>query len=191
MTLYNLKSEDGQWRITKFDNGLNVESSYLTSETECECPAGSRPVCRHRTMLPRMLNVGAEDSGMFYDFDADQFLEPLSDAEDTQSVIVSPSYQYDEYECPGHVASSDNAKICALCGTHVDSLRPDDEVEARSALSTSSPTEPILSGLQEEQILMGFHQPKLVEAMRQSNEILDDVVKAAPHPSIGAIKRRI
>lgn len=90
MSLYNLHSADGQWAITKFDNDLNVESSYITSELECSCPAGSCPTCRHRQMLPKMLHVGAEDSGMFYDFDHDQFLEPLSDADDTQPVIVSP-----------------------------------------------------------------------------------------------------
>ena len=94
MTLYNLKSSDGQWRITKFDDQLNVESSYITSETECECPAGVRPSCRHRQMLPRMLNVGAEDSGMFYDFERDVFLEPI-EGEDTQPVIISP-IEYDE-----------------------------------------------------------------------------------------------
>ena len=29
MTLYNLRSADGDYRITKFDSGLNPESSYL------------------------------------------------------------------------------------------------------------------------------------------------------------------
>lgn len=76
MTLYNLKSADGDWRITKFDNELNVESSYLVSRDACECPAGHRPSCRHRQMLPKMLAAGAEDSGMFYNFDHDVFLEP-------------------------------------------------------------------------------------------------------------------
>lgn len=90
MTLYNLKSEDAIWRITKFDNDLNVESSYTTSEAECSCPAGARPSCRHRQMLPKMLAIGAEDSGMFYDFDKDQFLEPMAYEEDTQPAIVSP-----------------------------------------------------------------------------------------------------
>ena len=91
MTLYNLKSSDGHWRITKFTNDLEVESSYITSLQECECPAGSRPTCRHRQMLPKMLSIGAEDSPMFYDFERDQFLEPISnDLEDTQPAIVSP-----------------------------------------------------------------------------------------------------
>lgn len=86
MALYNLRSADGQWIVTKFDNDLNVESSYAVSESECACPAGSRPTCRHRQMLPKMLAVGAEDTPMFYNYDSDQFLEPI--AGDTD--IISP-----------------------------------------------------------------------------------------------------
>ena len=121
MALYNLKSSDGAWRITKFDNDLNVESSYITSEAECECPAGSRPTCRHRQMLPKMLNVGAEDSGMFYDFERNQFLEPITDEEDTQPAIVSPV----EDELPPQAAQ--------------DMLSP-------SALTLTSTTHPAISG---------------------------------------------
>jgi hypothetical protein len=32
-----------------------------------------------------------------------------------------------EEECPGHVASIMDPKVCGRCGTHVDSLRPDDD----------------------------------------------------------------
>lgn len=32
-----------------------------------------------------------------------------------------------EQNCPGHVASEKNPKICGRCGIHIDSLRPDDE----------------------------------------------------------------
>lgn len=76
MALYNLRSADGDWRITKFDNDLNPESSYLVSREACECLAGHRPSCRHRQMLSRMLAAQAEDSPMFYDFDRDQWLAP-------------------------------------------------------------------------------------------------------------------
>lgn len=31
---------------------------------------------------------------------------------------------YAEENCPGHVASPANAKICGRCGIHIDSLRP-------------------------------------------------------------------
>lgn len=30
-----------------------------------------------------------------------------------------------EENCPGHVASEHDPKVCGLCGTHIDSLRPD------------------------------------------------------------------
>ena len=67
--LYNCKSINGDYRITKFDEDLNVESSYLCTETECECPAGRRPKCRHREMLPYFLNKKAVDTHLFFDFD--------------------------------------------------------------------------------------------------------------------------
>lgn len=72
MTLYNLRTDGDQWRITKFDNDLNVESSYLLSEAECECPAGHRPSCRHRQMLPAMLAQGICNKSMFWDFETSQ-----------------------------------------------------------------------------------------------------------------------
>jgi hypothetical protein len=79
MTLYNLRSDGDGYRITKFDNDLNVESSYLLSEHACECPAGHRSSCRHRQMLPHMLAAGLADSAGFYDFETRQVLVPISD----------------------------------------------------------------------------------------------------------------
>src|SRR5579859_3386306 len=34
---------------------------------------------------------------------------------------------FTEETCPGHVASPDDPKTCDRCGTHIDSLRPDEE----------------------------------------------------------------
>lgn len=67
-TLYSLRTDGDQFRITKFVDG-EVESSYLCSEVECECPAGHRPSCRHRQMLPMMLATGIVNSHWFWDFD--------------------------------------------------------------------------------------------------------------------------
>jgi hypothetical protein len=70
MTLYNLKSTpSGDYRITKFTTDLEVESSYTLTRTECTCPAGALPTCRHRKMLPAMLAEGICDSGEFMDYD--------------------------------------------------------------------------------------------------------------------------
>lgn len=66
--LYNCHTDGDQHRITKFNDG-EVEASYLCSETECQCPAGHRPTCRHRMMLPMFLHRGAVDSWWFLDWD--------------------------------------------------------------------------------------------------------------------------
>lgn len=31
---------------------------------------------------------------------------------------------FTEEDCPGHIASAGNPKICGRCGIHIDSLRP-------------------------------------------------------------------
>lgn len=66
--LYNLRTSDLGYRITKFTDG-EVESSYLTSDQACDCPAGHRTSCRHRQMLPQMLARHLADSDLFWDFD--------------------------------------------------------------------------------------------------------------------------
>lgn len=72
-TLYSAKStidKDGTlaYRITKFVDG-EVESSYLTTPATCDCPAGVRPSCRHRQMLPAMITEKIINTHFFYDFD--------------------------------------------------------------------------------------------------------------------------
>lgn len=74
MILYNLKIEDNSFRITKFDDDLNPESSYLVSEIACECPQGHKPKCRHRIMLPLMKDRAG--SAWFYRFDDKQWYDP-------------------------------------------------------------------------------------------------------------------
>jgi hypothetical protein len=68
-SLYNCRHDGDQYRVTKFDEDMNVESSYLTDGVECDCPAGVRPTCRHRQMLPKFLareHVGDE---WMFDYD--------------------------------------------------------------------------------------------------------------------------
>ena len=72
-SLYSLRTEGTKaafqdHRTTKFVDG-EVESSYLCTETECECPAGHRPSCRHRQMLPQMLAHGIANTHWFMDWD--------------------------------------------------------------------------------------------------------------------------
>lgn len=73
MILYSAKSTidaegHSTTRITKFVDG-EVESSYLTTPATCDCPAGVRPTCRHRQMLPHMIQCDIINTHWFYNFD--------------------------------------------------------------------------------------------------------------------------
>jgi hypothetical protein len=63
--LYNCHTDGDGYRITKFDRDGEVESTYLTTDTTCECPAGHRHTCRHRQMLPMFRARGLIDSPWF------------------------------------------------------------------------------------------------------------------------------
>ena len=69
MSLYNAKSTDDAVRITKFDEDFDVESSYITSRSTCECLAGARNSCRHRQMLPEFISAKRIDTSWFLDWD--------------------------------------------------------------------------------------------------------------------------
>ncbi len=79
MNLYNCKHADSGYRLTKFTKDYEVESSYVVSAEGCDCPAGIRPVCRHRTMLPFFLEHNHVDDGWFFIWDTRQWLRPIDD----------------------------------------------------------------------------------------------------------------
>lgn len=67
--LYNCRHSGDQYRITKFDSDMNPQGSYLLSLEECECPAGVRPTCRHRQMLPKFIARSHVGDEWMFDFD--------------------------------------------------------------------------------------------------------------------------
>ncbi len=81
MTLYNCKHAGDEYRITKFDSFGNVESSYLCTTSECDCPAGVRPSCRHRQMLPKFIEREAIDTGWMLDFDRGGWVDNRTEEE--------------------------------------------------------------------------------------------------------------
>lgn len=68
-SLYNCKHSGDQYRISKFDSDFNLETSYLCDLTACECPAGHRPSCRHRDMLPKFIARDHIGDNWFFDHD--------------------------------------------------------------------------------------------------------------------------
>lgn len=78
--LYNCKHSGDQYKITKFTEHMDVESSYLLTETECQCPAWEkRGKCRHLEMLPRFIAREAVNTGWFFDFDRGGWVDYRAD----------------------------------------------------------------------------------------------------------------
>lgn len=91
MSLYNIKStpQADQFSVTKFDDDLNPESSYIITKGfdghyGCTCPAAQRTICRHRSMMP-MLSLRV-DSPWFLDFDTRQWVDPTGAASEASSL---------------------------------------------------------------------------------------------------------
>jgi hypothetical protein len=79
-SLYSLRSasDPGQFTITKFDHDFNPQETYALSRGECDCPAGPKPTCRHRKMLPLFLEKGHLNDGWFLDWDTRMWRKPLA-----------------------------------------------------------------------------------------------------------------
>ena len=97
MIFYNCKPalDDGRYVITKFSTDLDVESSYTTSIDECECPAGVRPSCRHRQMLPHFIASGHIADDWFFCYDDQtwhQPFEPIETETEIESEIEREAY---------------------------------------------------------------------------------------------------
>ena len=73
MTIYNVKKAEETYRVTKFTDDLDAESSYITTRDTCECPAGHRNTCRHREMLPEFIATDRINTPWFCDWDNKQW----------------------------------------------------------------------------------------------------------------------
>lgn len=80
-SLYSLRqgSSPEQYIVTKFDLDYNMESMYGLSAEGCLCPAGHKPTCRHRKMLPLFLQHNHVDDGWFLDWDTRLWRKPLGE----------------------------------------------------------------------------------------------------------------
>lgn len=82
VSLYSCKHDGDIYSITKFDDQLNVESSYLVDPTACQCPAfDKRGRCKHQEMLPFFINRKAVGSGEMYDHERGGWVRMFEDPE--------------------------------------------------------------------------------------------------------------
>lgn len=116
MSLYNIKSDTAaqsynveQFIVTKFDHELNVEASYLLSSSGCSCPAGVRPSCRHRQMLPNLRQRA--NTAWFWDFTREAWVDPTGEASKPAAVDEA---KLDEDQVPGTGPSEIGADQASL-----------------------------------------------------------------------------
>lgn len=95
-SLYNCKHSGDQYKITKFDSDFNVEASYLCDLVACECPAGHRPTCRHRQMLPKFIAREAVGTLWFLDFDRGGWVQGWKEEPSTIKTFNELSYAQDK-----------------------------------------------------------------------------------------------
>jgi hypothetical protein len=88
MSTYNLKTDSPAFRITKFDDDLNVAASYRVSPTECECPqwVERQRTCRHMKMLPLMEDRA--DTDWYLDYDKGTWSQPFEPLPPPEGVTV-------------------------------------------------------------------------------------------------------
>lgn len=98
-SLYNCRHDGDIFRITKFDSDWNVEASYLCDLVACECPAGHRPSCRHRQMLPKFIQREHLGDEWFFDFDRGGWIQGASkDLEPSLTIVTNAIVDEDEIE---------------------------------------------------------------------------------------------
>ncbi len=79
--LYNLRRTADGYIIAKFDEDFNVAGVYTLSPQgrglACDCPAGPRPSCKHRKMVPIFAAAGRIDTSAFYCYETQQWHQPI------------------------------------------------------------------------------------------------------------------
>ena len=104
MILYNAKVGilEGQFIVTKFDDDLNIESSYTTTLSECDCPAGQRSTCRHRQMLPHFIAHDYADTNWFFCYDDQNWHEPFDNLGADEVIDLQASAEAESIEPVNH-----------------------------------------------------------------------------------------
>lgn len=137
MSHYNCRQTEtpGTYLFTKFDEDLNIvdDSVYLTSESECTCPAGSRATCRHRQMLPIFLAYDRIDTGWFYQFETSSWSEPFESLDDgVLSNDLSNNMQ--------QALEEDGKKLLALTGENHGQMTIEEAIDSATAPTDEAPS---------------------------------------------------
>lgn len=199
-SLYNCRHSGDQYRISKFSSHFDLEASYLVDATACECPAGHRPICRHREMLPKFINRGHIGDEWFFDHDRGGWvqgeallgqmaeIDPLASAASTPPSIANLTATEVDQRIRDHNLPTN---------PHLERL-VDETLTALEELSVkggpiSSPGEPIYEepeGLDEGEEIEGIDTNLYISDEPAPNEATPLDTKPKP-PAIPTIRRRV
>lgn len=184
MSLYNIKVIPTGFTIAKFDDDCNFEVAYNISVDlcSCTCPAGPRPSCKHRKMVPRM--VHQLGSGWFYDYDKQKWHRPVGDEPEIASAASSlnPLARYGEPKLADAVGSEHHSAsygrspmMDELPAIKVENESRLEELRQREAefIRTYDPTIPVVDRFEREASTPTVAEP------------------AKPAPAVQGIRRRV
>lgn len=66
--IYNVFTETGGYRVTKWDQDMNIEASYLVTSSTCDCPSRNKP-CKHVNLVGVAIAMKTVDTQNFFDPD--------------------------------------------------------------------------------------------------------------------------
>lgn len=99
--------------ILEFQAIQRGEIDWLTGEPRADAPLIAIGILEFRCAICGKTECDGHDEPVF--------VEP--------PLCSHCGHKHYPIDCCGHVASGHNPKICARCGIHIDSLRPDDDDE--------------------------------------------------------------
>ncbi len=189
-SLYNCRHAGDEYRISKFDSHFDLESSYLCTEAECECPAGHRPTCRHRAMLPKFIQREHVGDEWFFDYDRGGWVQGAM-AIDTFASEASRS----EAEPQNITATEIDQRMAELTGPNSPIVEHlvNETFDAINRLAPQAPTTPAQINLIDEDeveiiepsAIMGNGLPHLAGVYAKD-------ITPSPQPSPkGMIRRRV
>lgn len=141
MTTYNCKHSGDEYRITKFNRDGDTESSYLCSHAECTCPAGSRPTCRHRQMLPAFLDLNLVNSYLFLDWDNGRRVVDFQGQPAT--LELAPQALTDTPSQLGKIGSNWREAARAAVIPHTEIIEPSNRLEGWGEITPADVGKPV------------------------------------------------
>ena len=82
-TVRTVTNCDNSFFVEKFDSVLLLPTGHyflqrVSKRFNCDCPAGNRPVCRHRELVEIFIDTESMDSGKLYDYDKKRWSDRIA-----------------------------------------------------------------------------------------------------------------